>query len=79
MNARDLSYVKDPGDWVMWPFCPLKRWKDRSTQEFGYLVAVEGQLTTIRKGNMFKASPDDPVGWTYDSAEAMLNAGWRVD
>lgn len=76
---NDLRYIKTPGLWVMWPFCPLKRFVGQTTRDFGYLVAQEGKLTTIYKGNVFMAKKDDPVGWTYESAEQLVADGWVVD
>lgn len=76
----DLRFLQDPNLWPAWPFLPLKRYNATGGwPEFGYVVAVKGQLTSIRKGNMFGAKSDDPVTWVYETPEALLADGWEVD
>lgn len=77
-RASDKRYISTPMIWNQWPFCPLKRFQGPN-REFGYIIAVEGQLLTVRNGNMFAAKPDDPIWNTYTSVDAILDDGWEVD
>ena len=80
MERKDLEYLKDPNLWPAWPVLPLKRKKlSGGWPEFGYVIAVEGQLTWIRSGNIFAMDPTDPVTYTYETPEALLADGWVVN
>lgn len=74
----DLRYIGNSDLWPHWPFLPMKRFRGQD-REFGYLRAVSGERLKIRRGNMYMAKEDDPVGWEYATAEAMLDDGWVVD
>jgi hypothetical protein len=77
-TTRDRDYIKDRDHWVAGPFCPLKRY--RTPGEFpdtAYLFAHDDELL-LHIGNILIASAEDPIV-RYDSVEAILADGWRVD
>ena len=87
--ARSLLFVADPRRWPLYPVLPLVR-RSRGREECGCRVDVRGLFgvtgfsATVFLENAFVI----PLCFTrllalpresYDSAEALLAGGWRVD
>ena len=86
---RDLLFFTTPALWDDWPFLPLVR-RLGPKLEAGLLYdkprsrESTGQPTTVFLCNMFALPPteDDFLALpreSFDSAEAVYAAGWRVD
>ena len=88
-HARSLLFVTDPRRWPLYPVLPLVR-RSRGSEECGCrvdvrgLFGVTGYSATVFLANAFVI----PLGLgrllalpreSYDSAEALLAGGWRVD
>jgi hypothetical protein len=76
--ASDLGYIRNPDLWVQ-TLCPMV--KRETNPKFGqrtetaYLFSRE---PVLRHGNIFAAKETDREE-RFESHEAILEAGWRVD
>src|SRR5262249_42555340 len=89
-RMRNLTYFCDPQSWPTWPFFPVVRQRPRPGGGGGVLFdalhaeGMTGYSATVSLANIFLLPPT--LGEflrlpreTYDSAEEMYEAGWRVD
>lgn len=87
--ARHLFYVTTPTLWDMWPFLPVVR-RTGAKEELGLMFdrrGVRGETgysATVFAANLFLLPPsfDEFLALpkeVFDSAEELLNAGWRID
>lgn len=74
-SVRDLAMLRNPDDWTFWPFLPVKR---NGGKELGYILA--GELRVYHT-NLFSDKPRilEASYTSYESFEALLADGWRVD
>jgi len=83
-EAQDLRYMSNPSQWVLWPFCPIKRYvKDAATNytrvETAYLIAQEGKLTTVFHGVVFTPDIEKDRQQPYAGFQEIVADGWMVD
>lgn len=79
-NVTDLEKIKDQDSWPIWPILPLKR-KDNSLQNknLGFLH-VQTPLVIYHAYIFDLPATLEGVPQTkYESIEALLADGWRVD
>lgn len=87
-GSRDLALLMDQMSWPRWPLMPLKRYPSRSKSQGNwpdFAVALadtdERKPTILLDASLF----GDPEDWKkcekkeYDSWEAVVADGWRVD
>ena len=87
--SRHLAWLVTPRRWPLWPFLPLIR-KAEAVVDLGVLfdarhaLGLTGLSATVFKTNLFLI-PRRLEGLlslpkeTFDTAEEVLAAGWRVD
>lgn len=92
---RDPELIRDSRQWPAWPWLPVKRPPgdpETADSEVGLIyeedVAADGVVRvfeatgataqSLMAGHLI-AGRDLPVRVEYDSLEAMLEDGWRVD
>jgi hypothetical protein len=87
--ARNLLFVTTPALWPTWPFLPLVR-RTSGQEELGLLFDAMGTSSrtgysaTVFRCCLFMLPPTfeeflDLPKEVFDSADELLNAGWRVD
>ncbi len=81
LEQRSLEFMKTPGKWPAWPFLPLKRSLDQRPC-MGLLIESDGNvLPVVILRNLFDY--ETPLSKCqkveYDSLEALVADGWRVD
>lgn len=83
---EDLEFMRKPTKWPRWPLLPLKRPRGSGQMpECGFMVAEKGILTTVFRGYIWDnesvklAIRSGKDSKTYDSYEAIVADGWRVD
>jgi hypothetical protein len=89
-TARDLFFFQNPQLWQTWPFLPVVRRHASGAMDYGVLYDAlhatghTGYSSTVLLTNLFLlpeteaellALPKE----TFDTAEEMAEAGWRVD
>lgn len=89
-RARNLLFLADPERWPAWPFLPLVRRSAGGEMTCGLLCdlmalyGLTGFRATVFVTNLFTVPPD-LEGFlalpkeTFDTAEEVFEAGWRVD
>ena len=82
-DERDnLLMIQTPQEWPQWPWLPIKKWSD-TRREMDCAVINAGNLTTIWHTNLWALSRrttfEDVSKTQFDSAEAIVAAGWVVD
>lgn len=81
MNKReaDLAMMSDIKRWPRWPILPMKRSTDKG-MELGYLYADDPpEVARVHRGGSYAPWDGDYRTDNFESLEAMLDAGWRVD
>lgn len=76
-REQELKAMQDPDKWPHWPYLPMKRGNIWTPGNLGVLVAGQGPV--IYRGNLFLFDPKTCEKTTYDSFEALYDAGWRGD
>lgn len=79
-ETDDLKMMADDTRWPLWPRLPIKRTVD-GKQQFAVLafgVTRDGQRVIYHANAFDKWKPETPHT-IYDSHEAILADGWRVD
>ncbi len=75
-----LKLMRNPSLWARWPLLPLKKRKEGSLSETGYLIETTAEhCYTVFLGNIFSPSPSTDPTVKYVSFEAILDDGWEVD
>jgi hypothetical protein len=86
---RTVMFLANPDLWPLWPFMPVIR-RTSGEEELGVVydarqaVDMTGYSATVFLTNMFTL-PEEFTGFlelpkeTYDCAEELAEAGWRVD
>lgn len=89
-TERDLLFFTTPELWPLHPFLPIVRYKPAGEMDYGVLYHRRDEsrngdkATTVYLTNLFTlptteaellASPNE----TFDSIQAMAQAGWVVD
>lgn len=85
---RTVLFLSTPALWGLWPFLPVVR-RRGGREELGVVfdaraAGLTGYSSTVFLANVF-ALPDDLAVFlslpreTFDSAEEIAAAGWRVD
>lgn len=89
MLARNLLFITTPAIWSTWPFLPLVR-RTSGQEELGLLFDAMGTSSrtgysaTVFRGCLFML-PDTFEEFlnlekeVFDTADELLEAGWRVD
>ena len=88
VDEATAGLVPNPQWWIRWPLMPLRN--DRERQEggwprHGYLRAsgFEGREQgpfQVYEGNVWAPNlMTDPIIGEYETVEALMAAGWRVD
>jgi hypothetical protein len=86
--ARTVLFLTTPALWPMWPFLPVVR-RTSGREELGVVfdtraAGLTGSSSTVFLTNVFTL-PDDLAAFlnlpreTFDTAEEIASAGWRVD
>lgn len=73
----DVRMVQTPADWPMWPYLPLKRPDHVAGVMFGDPPA--GGPYTVYLTNMWRPDLANAETEVYDTPEALVDAGWKVD
>jgi hypothetical protein len=73
-KAEHLAFLKDEDRWPAWPLCPVKKHRDNEL-EIGCATAGQPVVVLV---NMFEFRSDAPK-IEYESWEALVEDGWRVD
>ena len=87
-RPRTVLFLSSPALWPSWPFLPVVR-RSRGSEELGVVfdsraAGLTGLSATVYLTNLFTL----PSAWeqflalpreTFDSAEEVASAGWRVD
>lgn len=88
LDADHVRMMQNPDDWPVWPVLPVKRRNSdgSSWPELGLMVAIHeyryrvyhATIPELRQGPLAPqlATIDSTV---YTDAEAIVDAGWRVD
>lgn len=75
----DAEMMKRPNLWPAWPILPLKRKKGPGESEEGF-IADSLQPNRVYLANMFMIGVINPLPFQdYDSPEAIVADGWKVD
>jgi hypothetical protein len=79
-----LSRINRVGEWPLWPLLPMKRWVEGEGYQEGLIAAnnkpvvFRANIFALQKGMLSEAlAPFDKI--EYDSFEALVDDGWRVD
>ena len=89
-RLRNLLFLSTPRLWPVWPFLPLIRRRAGCADECGLLYdlfglkGTTGFSATVFLANLFTIPPTEPEFLalpheTFDSADEIFAAGWRVD
>ncbi len=89
VRDRTVLILSAPALWPVWPFLPLVRRRPGRAEELGVVfdaraAGLTGLSTTVYFTNMFFL-PSDLSAFlalpheTFDTAEELTRAGWRVD
>ncbi|MFH1031162.1 MAG: hypothetical protein V1767_01125 [Chloroflexota bacterium] len=83
-KAKCLAMMRDPNRWSAWPILPLVKYdpsKSKIDGESGFIIENPGVKHTVFKGNVFSLPEDFTTlpQEKFESFEAMVEAGWRVD
>lgn len=75
----DAAFIRDDDSWPNWPLLPIKRpKKDEGWPETALITA--GEKTVVIHAGMFDGQGiHDAKRTSYDSIEALVADGWRVD
>lgn len=75
----DVAFMQKEDDWPAWPRLPLKR--SRSEGRFPQLgIMVAGRKPEVYLTSMYNKTPlSDVESIKYESFQAVVDAGWRVD
>ena len=86
---RTVLFVRAPALWPHWPFLPVVRRRPGRAEELGVVfdaraARLTGHEITVYVTNLFLLPPDLPAFLalpheTFDGAEELANAGWRID
>ncbi len=82
---RSLAFLSSPNDWLNWPICPVKKNKPGGGMpELGIVFSDPDAIRfTVYVVPMYEYMKNGLSGDTprsdYDSAEAAVDDGWRVD
>jgi len=77
--ARELDMMTSPQKWPQWPQLPVKRHRDGQS-DFGVMVEdVGGVVPDVYRKNLFQKFTQDTPKTSYESMDALLADGWRVD
>jgi hypothetical protein len=90
LRKYNLLFLTTPSLWANWPFLPLMRRSEGREEECGVLCDLMGMAgmpgfgATVFLDNLFCVPIDlnDILVMpreTYDTAEEVYEAGWRVD
>jgi hypothetical protein len=90
LRQRNLLFLRHPRLWPLWPFLPLVRRRPGADEEHGVLYDAlhargqTGYSATVFVTNLFCLPPSVEQFLalpheTYDTAEEVYAAGWRVD
>jgi hypothetical protein len=88
--ADDVAMIGDPDEWPLWPYLPVKRYREGRGLEHGTIVDPDvdhdGPLAAPTLRVTHAMLPDMPktVGRAmpsvlYANPEAVVADGWRVD
>lgn len=72
-----LRLARDPNSWQRWPRLPLIRHLPGPETEYGFLV--DGSGFTVFEGLIYLPITKDARTWVYETPEALLADGWKVD
>jgi hypothetical protein len=81
---RDLEMIRHPGQWPAWPKLPLSHPVQREPScpflgQLGFLLDQSGPPYIVFLGCMFEVDPATAPTIRFETIEALLEAGWRVD
>ena len=89
VRDRTVLILSAPALWPVWPFLPLVRRRPGGAEELGVVfdaraAGLTGYSTTAYLTNVFLLPPARSAFLalpheTFDTAEQLARAGWRVD
>ena len=89
VRDRTVLFLSTPALWPAWPFLPLVRRRPGRAEELGVVfdaraAGMTGFAATVFLTNMFFLPPDLAAFLalpheTFDTAEELTRAGWRID
>ncbi len=89
VRDRTVLFLTAPALWPVWPFLPVVRRRPGRAEELGVVFDARaagraGYGTTVYLTNLFFLPPDLSAFLalpheTFDTAEELARAGWRVD
>ena len=89
VRDRTVLFLTAPALWPVWPFLPVVRRRPGRAEELGVVFDARaagraGYGTTVYLTNLFFLPPDLSAFLalsheTFDTAEDLTRAGWRVD
>jgi hypothetical protein len=87
-RERTVLFVSTPALWPLWPYLPVVR-RSHGAEELGVVfdaraAGLTGYSTTVFLTNLFALPPTFAAFLalpheTFDGAEELAAAGWRVD
>lgn len=89
-RQENLSMMKDPKKWRIWPVLPIKKVKSIGNEDLqvGFLLAIGKPIAYLRNFLDLKDIPgitnikeimEKVPGKEYDSFDSLLDDGWVVD
>lgn len=87
-EEHELKMMQTPDDWPCWPVLPLKKWDEKSHTYDCAILFADGKPVVI-KADLFLLNEEPGNTWgeklknkeriPFDSFDAIVVAGWRVD
>ena len=81
--SAELEMMKSPEDWPMYPYLPVKRYRDGGLPDVGVMVKDGGPRIHHTDALAVVTLPQHLVSLLpaheYESFDALLADGWQVD
>lgn len=81
IEEATLQMLNDPSSWPRWPWLPMKKRPGgiADPNGLGYIYGDPGQPIILHVGNMLSTDMSKLPTLTFESVEALMQAGWVVD
>ncbi len=76
-DERNILFIKDLNRWPRWPYLPIKRSVSSGWPELAFLYADNNTLVQRANNPFWPGSEGEST--TYESVEALVADGWKVD